>query len=86
MSNQPDLFFFNLPLLSKQQKKKKKGQKWFLFVHKIIDLSVILHFFQSNLLMLLHIKLESWKAENLYECSSRILYSFITILAGASKE
>ena len=65
MSNQPDLNFFNLSLLSKLQ---KKGHEWFLFVHKITDFSVILHFFQLNLLTLLHIKLESWKAENLYEC------------------
>ena len=46
MSNQPDLTFFTLPLLSKLQ---AIGQEWFLFVHEITDFKVILHFFQSTL-------------------------------------
>ena len=46
MSNQPDLTFFTLPLLSKLQ---AIGQERFLFVHEITDFKVILHFFSNQL-------------------------------------
>ena len=63
MSNQPDLTFFTLPLLSKLQ---EIGQGWYLFVHEITDFSVISYFFQSTILKLLHTNMESWKSECSY--------------------